>query len=313
MDDYLAIRVNTLRGDLKIPFDVYVRVAGKYIHYCRAGESFEGTRLERLRSKKLRKLFIRSEDQIPYDLYLEQSIDMAYDKKSGKSLEIRAEVIQGFQQASAEEYMENPENESAYHHVSSSVERFIDFLTREPLAALPILKIKNTDMSITHHSVNVATLTTMMAAKSAFKDSTKLHLLGLGCMLHDIEHFSSGIDLSKPLESMTKEERVEYREHPTRGAQRMQGLNFVDQVVMNVIMQHEEYMNGTGFPKGLYEKDIEPVVLIASTANAYDRLVSFQRMAPKEAYKTLLIDKVGLFPLDYIKILNGILKNFNLL
>lgn len=311
--EFQSIRVNTLRGDIKIPFDVYVRIAGKYIHYCRAGESFEGKRLERLRAKRLKKMYIKPDDTIPYDQYLEQSIDAAYDTKSTKTLEVRAEVIQGFQQAATEEYMENPTSETAYNHVSSSVQRFVEFLEKKPLAALPILKMENIDASITHHSVNVATLTMLMAANSKFKDSSKLHLLGLGCMLHDIDHFTSGVDITRPLSSLSKEELAFYREHPTRGANRMQGVTFIDQIVTNVITQHEECFDGTGYPKGLIDKQIEPVVLLAATANAYDRLVGFQKMAPKEASKTLMIEKLGQLPLEYLQNLNGLLKTLNLI
>ncbi len=111
-------------------------------------------------------------------------------------------------------------------------------------------------------------------------------------MLHDIDHVESGVDVSRPLEALSKEELALYKEHPMRGAQRMQRLNFVEQIVMNVVLQHEECIDGTGFPKGLKEKDIEPVVLMASVANAYDRLVSFQKQTPKDALKTLMIDNL---------------------
>src|SRR5690349_17545295 len=120
--EYTPIRVSTLRGDIKIPFDVFVRVAGKYILYCRQGSSFEGERLARLKSKKLKQMFIRPEDEIPYAQYLEESIDSAY--RGGKSLDIRAEVIQGFQQAAAEQYMEDPNQEFFYNHIKSSMQRF---------------------------------------------------------------------------------------------------------------------------------------------------------------------------------------------
>ena len=40
--EFLPIRVSTLRGDLKIPFSAYVKVAGKHICFCREGDSFEG-------------------------------------------------------------------------------------------------------------------------------------------------------------------------------------------------------------------------------------------------------------------------------
>ena len=49
---YISIRVNTLGGVHKIGFDVYVFLDGKYLHYLRQGDSFEGVRLERLKAKK---------------------------------------------------------------------------------------------------------------------------------------------------------------------------------------------------------------------------------------------------------------------
>ena len=313
MIDYQPIRVSTLRGDLKIPFDVYLRIAGKFIHYCRAGDSFEGKRLEKLREKKLKTLFIRPEDEIPYAQYLEQSVESAYDPHSGKTLEVRAEVIQGFQEAATEEFMENPDNESAYNHAHSSTQRFLEFLNRQPFAAAPILNIRNHDCGVAHHGVNVATLTLLMAANSGHKDSSKLHLLGLGCLLHDIDHFGSGQDLSRPLESLNAAELAHYKDHPRRGGQKLQGTRFVDQIVMNVITQHGEHIDGTGFPKGLFEKDIEPVVLLAAAADAYDRLVSFGRKEPKEAMKTLMIDKLGALPLGHFKSLAAVLKNIAVL
>ena len=49
--EYVSIRTSTLRGDQRITFDVYVQVAGKQIHYLRQGDSFEGSRLARLKQK----------------------------------------------------------------------------------------------------------------------------------------------------------------------------------------------------------------------------------------------------------------------
>lgn len=311
--NYTPIRVSTLRGDLKIPFGVYIKVAGKYILYIRAGDSFEGRRLDRLKAKKLRKMFVRREDEIPYAQYLEQSIDAAYDSKSGKALEIRTEVIQGFQQAAAEEYMENPDDRSCYNHVSSSAQRFVEFIEREPTAAGLLLKMNNSDFSITHHSVNVAALTVMMTLNSKMKETSKLHLLGLGCLLHDYEHYLSETDLSRPISSFSKSELAEYREHPIRGGRRLQRLPFVDQIVMNVVTQHEELVDGSGFPKGLNEKEIEPVVLLAATANAFDRLISFENMTPKEAIKFILIDKMGGLPLEHLQNLQTVLKNLRII
>jgi putative nucleotidyltransferase with HDIG domain len=307
-EDFTAIRVSTLRGDLQIPFDVYVKVGERYVHYCRAGTSFEGSRLDRLKTKQLKKMYIRPEDKPNYQQYLDASIDAAYSNNPVKPIEIRAEVIQGFEQAAAEDYMDHPKDEMTYQHVRSSAHRFVDFLDREPEGAGALLKLKNTDHSITHHCVNVAALSTAMVLSMKLKEGANLPLLSLGCLLHDIEHYYTGLDVAKPVEQLTPEEQQEFKDHPLKGAHRLQGAMFVDQLVINIITQHEEHSDGSGFPKKLTEIDVDPLVLVAATANAYDRLVSFENMTPKDALKSFMINKMGQFPLNYLQGLQEVLK-----
>lgn len=310
--EFTAIRVATLRGDLKIPFAAYIKVGEKYILYCRQGASFEGERLERLKAKKLKKMYIREEDEGAYGQYLEESIDAAYSNKSGKALELRAEVIQGFQQAAAEDYMEDPLSEFSYRHVRSSVQRFTEFLEKEPAGVKAILQLKNPDQSITHHGVSVAALAVTMTLDTGLREGQPLHLLALGCLLHDIEHFFTEVPLSRPLPTFSVEEMKSYKQHPMNGAHRLQGAAFVDQLVTSIIAQHEEHMDGTGFPKGLYEKDMDPLVIIAATANAYDRMICFEGLTPKDALKSLLIEKMGIYPLSHLQTLQKILKQHQL-
>ena len=111
---YVPIRVSTLRGDQQITFDVYVKVAGKYILYCREGDSFEGERLERLISKKLKKMYIRPEQASLYDAYIKENISRAYGSTADTSLEIKAQIIQGAIQACAEDLMEDLNNEALF-------------------------------------------------------------------------------------------------------------------------------------------------------------------------------------------------------
>lgn len=307
--NFTAIRVSTLRGDIKIPFDVYIRVAGKYIHYCRRGSSFEGERLARLKGKRLKQMFIRPEDEIPYRQYLEESVNSAYDSKSGRDPSVRAEVIQGFQEAATENYLESLADEMAYNHVHSSSQRFVELLQTEPWAAQAILRIENTEQSITHHSINVATLATAMAVANNMRDAQLLQTMALGCMLHDVDHYMSGFNVARPIESLSKEEMETYREHPISGAHRFQGIKFLDQLVLKIILEHEEHSDGSGFPKGLFERDMDPLVMIAATANAFDRMTSFEGLSRKEALKDFLIKKMGQYPLNYMQILQNILKD----
>lgn len=306
--EYTPIRVNTLRGDLQIPFDVYVRVAGKFILYCRQGSSFEGTRLERLKSKKLKEMYVKKDDEIAFGQYLETSIDSAFNKQGGKAWQIRAEVIQGFQQDAAERFLDDPSVEFSFHHMVSSVDRFVNLVKSENEAIPALLAIPNTDRSITHHGVNVSTLATAMATLDGVKDQKLLTSMALGCLLHDVEHYYSGLDVGGNPADFPEEDKAKFNKHPIEGARRLQNLKLMDGMVLNIISQHEEHIDGTGFPKGLKEKEMDPLVMIVATANAYDRLVRFENLDPKTALKTLFIDKLGSYPLKALQNLQTVLK-----
>ena len=307
--DFTSIRVCTLRGDIKTPFNVYIQAGNKHILYCRSGDSFAGDRLKRLAAKKLKHLYIRPDDLKRYEEYVARSIEQAYDPSSGRSLEVRAEVIQGFQQAKAQDLMTEPQSQSTYNFVRASVHRFVDFLAKEAMSVNALLRQENMDASISHHSVNVATLSTALALKSYGPDSPLLQSLSLGCLIHDIDHFHSKFNVERSPKQMESDgDFAVYKAHPLNGAQRFQGAMFLDPLVLKIISQHEEHMDGSGFPQGLKGSEMDPLIMIAATANAYDRLVSFDRMEPKAALKHLLIDKMGAFPLENLQALQAILK-----
>lgn len=311
--DFVSIRVSTLRGDLKIEFDTYVKVAGKYILYLRKGDSFEGRRLKRLKEKKLRKMYITAEEETGYRKYMSKNIEMAYSNDPERPIETRAEIIQGVQQAAAEDVMDNPESDAFYYVAKEGSQRFAEFIDSEKKALESLLSIPNQDQSISHHGVTVATIAAGLATQLELTDQIPMNLLIMGCLIHDIEHQHEPLPLDKKRTDMTTEDAALYELHPYNGASRVKDLGFYDQSVVNIILQHEEFIDGSGFPKGSLEQDLDPLSLLAATANSYDRMVSFYGLSPKEALKTLLIENMGLHPLPHLQSLQNVLKENGIL
>lgn len=306
--DYVSIRVSTLRGDQKIDFDAYVRINDKMVLYLRKGDNFDGDRLERLKAKKMRKMFIEVKDEAAYRDYLRVNIEMAYDNTSNKDIKTRAEIIQGSQQANTEEVFENPENVASYNSAKDAAGKYVDFLMNNTEAMKSIMGIQNTDQNLAHHGVTVATLAVALAGKLGIKDPKQTQLMTLGALLHDYGHFDSTLNLARPLSTFSKEELTIYREHPSIGAKKVQDKKHFDQTVINIINQHEERINGSG-PLGLSEKQQDPLAIIVATANSLDRLMTYEGVAKDEAAKKLMIDHMGLHPLDQMKFLGEILKS----
>ena len=306
---YSPVRISVLRGDQKIGFDVYIEIGSKYILYLRKGESFEGARLQRLKDKKLKKMFIRESDENLYRAYVERNIEMAYDKGSGQTIENRTQVVQGVQQAAAEAVFENPADEAAYQAAKIGSERFTNFLLAEDKAIKQLLALENTDQSLAHHGVSVASLAVEIAKVTGYADKKNLPHMALGGLLHDLGHVLSGQNISRPLSAFRPEELALYKQHPTDGAKKLKDLKHMDLHVTQIILQHEEAPDGSGFPDKLKEAKMNPIALYVQTANAFDRLIAFEGLSHAEALKKVFtVDYLGRYPLPHLNAIKSIMN-----
>ncbi len=306
--EYLPIRVSTLRGDQKIDFNAYVKINDKYILYVRKGDSFEGDRLVRLKEKKVKKMFIVPTEETTYRQYLVRNIEMAYDPKSGKSVEARAEIIQGAQQNHLEEIVDNPGDPVSYNAAKDAAGQFVNFLLNENKAVASMLYIQNTDNSMAHHGVNVATLTLALAQKLQMHENKLNPLLTLGALLHDFGHFHSKVPGSAPMASLSADDTLIYKTHPATGVELVKQQKHFDTLVLKIILHHEECIDGSGFPSKLSEREVEPLSILVSSANALDRLMSFEGLDKKQALKNLTLQHVGRHPLAHIQALTEIIN-----
>lgn len=305
---YLPIRVNTLRGDQKIDFDAYIKINDKHILYLRRGDSFEGERLQRLKSKKLKKMFIQPGDEANYRAYVQRNIEVAYADDSGKDIRTRAEIVHGQQATNAEEVFDDP-TQANYQNAKDGVGRYIQFLQKNDDALGATFAIENNDRSVSHHGANVAALSVTLAQKLQISDPKQLQLLALGALLHDYGHQDSGLEIARPLKELSPEEMQTYLKHPVDGSSSLQDKKHFDQLVLNIVAQHEECIDGSGFPKGLHEREMDPLVIMVASANAFDRLMTLEGLSPKDAGKRLLVERVGKHPLNHLQILSAALKD----
>jgi len=132
-------------------------------------------------------------------------------------------------------------------------------------------------------------------------------LASLGALLHDFGHSDSQINISRPLSEFSDEEMEVYKKHTKVGAAKIQDKKHFVQTVINIIAQHEEKIDGSGF-LGLKEKQLDPLSIIVSLANVADRMISFDKIPASEVAKKLMIDHVGQYPLAHIQHLSEILK-----
>jgi len=305
----MPIRVSTLRGDVKIKFNAYVRVAGKHILLCREGDSFEGERLARLKGKKLTKMYIPVEQEPSYQAYQAENLERAFDSKNPKSIEIRAQIVHGLLQAASDDFMELPESETLYSAIKDRTQKFMRLSIVEPDLLTHILEIKNVDFSVSHHAVNVAALSLAIAQEMKMIESHGIQMgpMIMGALVHDIEHIYNNINFTVPASELTKPEKSIHGNHAMAGHYRLKAFKHIDPTILVIASQHEERLDGSG-PRKIFERDLDLIGMVVAAANDFEHYLLHGGLTPKEALKKMLIEKMGLIHLEAMRGLQEALK-----
>lgn len=136
-----------------------------------------------------------------------------------------------------------------------------------------------------------------VSAAARLLDYPKEHLKSLvyGAVLRDIGMITvSGLILKNPAH-LSEEEWSLIKQHPIRGAQILEEMNFPREVLA-VVMNHHERWGGEGYPNGIRGQDIPLGARIVSLVDAYVAMTSerpYRRALPYEKARQVIAENWG--------------------
>ncbi len=170
------------------------------------------------------------------------------------------------------------------------VAEMVDTLLAEKDVLLHLMSAKSGDENAYYHALNV-TMLSLMLAREAGLDAEEMRVLGMGTLLHDMgkERVPSQILLKKT--PWTAAERAFYQQHVVYGLEMAAKLPAIPVGALEVIGQHHEFLDGSGFPGKLAANRISRYGRIVSIANTYDgycnRNTPAEAMTPAEALRRM--------------------------
>ncbi len=134
-----------------------------------------------------------------------------------------------------------------------------------------LVSLSSDDHSHHCHSLNVTVLS-LTIGNALGLSKKELKLLGLGAILHDIGKAAIPASVVNKKGKKTTSEIKLLQTHAFAGARIAESMPEVDMRVVHVIRHHHEFLDGSGFPKGLKGDDISTICRIVTIANMYDNL-----------------------------------------
>lgn len=278
-----------------------------------------------------------TEEVIPEDIISDEVRHQAKVKLSGGMKKIQeAFKFQDMSQSKAVDLMEK-----GYLHelsIMADLRRVVEDILKEISAVgakfLNTVMIKSRDTYFLDHAINTTVLAIIIGKKYRFTKK-ELTSLALGTFLHDIGKVV--------IDQMAGEDAVKgrqdlYAEHPTFGYLLLRDDPLVTPLETQIVNQHHEHQDGSGFPIGLKGQNLPPTrdisrepkgtifrfAEIVCVVNAYDNMVLNPRngysLSPQDVIRRIVLDagtkynndivdmlcsSIAVFPVGtYIKVIN---------
>ena len=149
------------------------------------------------------------------------------------------------------------------------------------------------------HSINCAILIVLFGQHLGLEKSL-LDKLGAGTLLMDIGMLQLPLLLTQKQQSFTPAEQSKMQTHIDIALKAVKKIEGLDPISLQIIEQHHERLDGSGYPKGISGDDISQYSRMAAIVDTYDSLITTRphrnAMTPCDALAKLENEALGLDP-----------------
>ena len=169
--------------------------------------------------------------------------------------------------------------------LSKTADGIITSILEEDEIVERIYDVKERSPDIYEHSIAICSFATLTALK--LKLNRKIvHDIGVGCLLHDLGLRYLTVEYAnKSMDQMSAAEHSEYMKHPVYGYTSLKDETWISELSKNIILQHHERLDGTGFP--LKARDISLEVRIVAVCDAFDEIICGIGCERQKVYKAV--------------------------
>lgn len=148
--------------------------------------------------------------------------------------------------------------------------------------------------SLIIHAKNCSVLSRSIAHAMAIKETDARRIEAAG-LIHDIGHLATERHILLKREKLTSREYEFVKAHPKTGEEMLSAVNELKDIA-DIVLQHHEWIDGSGYPKGLKGGNIHNASRIIAVAEAYDSMTSpysYKEPVSKDAAISELIKYKG--------------------
>lgn len=160
--------------------------------------------------------------------------------------------------------------------------RLIDIITilqgligYDPDALLGAIHLNSVKSYSVLHSLQIAVLTEIILNKLQAKQGTRLSTLAAALTANlGMNPYQDKLNLQRA--PLTSKQREVVNRHPLQARQKLEALGITDKLWLELVAQHHERLDGSGYPYQLKDKEIRHEARIIALADIYSAMLTNQ-------------------------------------
>lgn len=158
--------------------------------------------------------------------------------------------------------------QDAYADADQLVQQMLDGLLADKSIAIHLMNDKIAGEDVYFHSLNVSVLA-MMLAKELALPAEEIKAIGIGCLFHDIGKVEIPARIVNSMLPLNRAEKNLLQLHCQYGLNVVRKIG-LPKASLDIIEQHHEHMDGSGYPNHLRGEEIAFLARIVCVVNTFD-------------------------------------------
>lgn len=300
---YVPIELEFIQLDTVCDQEVYLKVEGNFVLYRAASLPFRLEDKSRLEAAKTKIVFIAVRSERELRSFYEKNLTNIIENEQ-IDVKKKASILYTCAMGIAHDVFDRPHTSETIHSSRIIVENTIRMLGKGQEAFVQMVSLSGHDYYTYTHCVNVLTFSIALLSQMGNTSPKFLKEVGMGALMHDVGKTRVPVHILNKPGKLTEEEWAVMKKHPIFGVQIVEGQPIPERG-LDIIVQHHEKRNGTGYPYGLSAWDIPIASQVVSLVDAYDAMTTdrvYQKaMKPFEALKIICTEMKDLYDMQMIE------------
>ena len=276
--------VSTLVGYLPVPLkstppeslssvNVYLANGSSCSLYSSSEGHFGKRDAERLLKSGVEFVYVSVDDHVLYYRTMESIIQSVMDDPNLRQQK-KSEILYATSLELANQLCSSPPGKQEVSRASKMVQASVHLILKDGDAFGSLFEVFGHDFYTATHMVNVCTTALALAHKLGLGDVAVLHNVGIGSLLHDIGKVFIPGEILNCREQLTNSQYDVIRTHVELGCDHLRKVTKLPEIVLQVVAEHHERLDGSGYPRGLKGKEISAMGRLAAIVDTFDAMTS---------------------------------------